>query len=68
MFSESITEIEGGPEIHVDHHSTLQLTCRVISGDKTPAYIIWQREDKVIIKHVSNPNCGGGLIMPVLLS
>jgi len=45
---ESITEIEGGPEIHVDKHSTLQLTCSVFSGDKTPAYIIWQRDDKIL--------------------
>ena len=47
IYTESITEIVGGPDIHVDHHATLKLTCRVYSGDKTPAYIIWQREDKV---------------------
>ena len=47
IYAESITEIVGGPDIHVDHHATLKLTCRVYSGDKTPAYIIWQREDKV---------------------
>ena len=42
-----MTEIIGGPDIHVDHHSTLQMTCKVTSGNKTPAYIIWQRDDKV---------------------
>ena len=42
-----MTEIVGGPDIYVDCHSTLQMTCRVTSGNKTPAYIIWQRDDKV---------------------
>ena len=47
--SESMTEIVGGPDIHVDRNSTLQMTCRVTSGNNTPAYIIWQRDDKVKI-------------------
>ena len=51
--SESMTEVVGGPDIHVDRLSTLQMTCRVTSGDKTPAFIIWQREDKVS-KNVGN--------------
>ena len=42
-----MTEIVGGPDIYVDRLSTLQLTCRVTSGDNTPAFIIWQKEDKV---------------------
>lgn len=45
---ESITEVVGGPDIHVDRQSTLQMTCRVTSGDKTPAFIIWQRDDKIL--------------------
>jgi len=45
---ESMTEVVGGPDIHVDRLSTLQMTCRVTSGDKTPAFIIWQREDKIL--------------------
>ena len=42
-----MTEVVGGPDIHVDRLSTLQLLCRVSSGNKTPAFIIWQRGDKV---------------------
>jgi len=45
---ESMTEVVGGPDIHVDRLSTLQMTCRVTSGDKTPAFIIWQRDDKIL--------------------
>jgi len=45
---ESMTEIVGGPDIYVDRLSTLQLTCRVTSGDNTPAFIIWQKEDKIL--------------------
>ena len=65
LCSESVTEIVGGPEVHVDHHSSLELTCRVHSGDKTPAYIIWQREDKVtkhnIIRLFLNRKLGAAL-------
>ena len=53
-FSESMTEVVGGPDIHVDRQSTLQMTCRVTSGDKTPAFIIWQRDDKVRL-YISGP-------------
>jgi len=45
---ESMTEIVGGPDIYVDRLSTLQLTCRVTSGENTPAFIIWQKEDKIL--------------------
>ena len=49
-----MTEVVGGPDIHVDRQSTLQMTCRVTSGDKTPAFIIWQRDDKVM-PYISAP-------------
>ena len=42
-----MTEVVGGPDIHVDRHSTMKMTCRVTSGDNTPAFIIWQRDNKV---------------------
>jgi len=45
---ESLTEVVGGPDIHVDRQSTLQMTCRVSSGDNTPAYIIWMRDSKIL--------------------
>jgi len=37
---ESITEVVGGPDIHVDRHSTLQMTCRVSSGQNIIINII----------------------------
>ena len=67
--SESVTEIVGGPDVHVDHHSTLELTCRVHSGDKTPAYIIWQREDKgTKQKHICASSLIGNLVVKVALN
>ena len=46
--SDSITEIDGSATgLVVERHSRLELTCRVTSGDRTPAFIIWQKENKV---------------------
>ena len=46
--SDSITEIDGSETgLVVERHSRLELTCRVTSGDRTPAFIIWQKENKV---------------------
>ena len=47
--SDSITEIDGSETgLVVERHSRLELTCRVTSGDRTPAFIIWQKENKVM--------------------
>ena len=56
---ESMTEIVGGPDIYVDRLSQLQLTCRVTSGDNNPAFIIWQKENKVgaSLEERANPCC-----------
>ena len=46
--SDSITEIDGSENgVVVERHSRLELICRVTSGDRTPAFIIWQKENKV---------------------
>ena len=46
--SDSITEIDGSEHgMVVERNSRLELTCRVTSGDRTPAFIIWQKENKV---------------------
>ncbi len=37
-----------GPDIYVDRLSTLVLTCRVDFGPRTPDYIIWKKDDKVL--------------------
>ena len=56
---ESMTEIVGGPDIYMDRLSRLQLTCRVTSGDNNPAFIIWQKENKVgaTLEERANPWC-----------
>jgi hypothetical protein len=46
--TEAKTEILEGPDIYVDRLSTLMLTCRLDFGPKTPEYVIWRKDDKVI--------------------
>ena len=48
LVAEAKTEILEGPDIYVDRLSTLMLTCRVDFGPKTPEYVIWRKEDKVL--------------------
>ena len=54
--SDSITEIDGSEHgMVVERNSRLELTCRVTSGDRTPAFIIWQKENKVCSSQSQSP-------------
>lgn len=52
MFSISVptATILGGPDLHVDKGSTINLTCSVKYSPDPPAYIFWYHHDEV-----SNP-------------
>ncbi|CAH0724452.1 unnamed protein product, partial [Brenthis ino] len=40
--------ILGGPDLHVDIGSTINLTCLIQFSPEPPAYIFWYHEDEVI--------------------
>ncbi|XP_075215141.1 zwei Ig domain protein zig-8-like [Lycorma delicatula] len=40
--------ILGGPDLHIDHGSTINLTCIVLYSPQPPAFIFWYHEDEVI--------------------
>nr|CAD7199557.1 unnamed protein product [Timema douglasi] len=39
--------ILGGPELHVDMGSTINLTCTIKYSPEPPAYIFWYHHDEV---------------------
>lgn len=39
--------IIGGPDLHVDKGSTINLTCSVKYSQEPPAYIFWFHQDEV---------------------
>lgn len=39
--------ILGGPDLHVDIGSTINLTCLIQFSPEPPAYIFWYHEDEV---------------------
>ncbi|XP_066255266.1 zwei Ig domain protein zig-8-like isoform X1 [Euwallacea similis] len=41
-------EILGGPDLHVDKGSTINLTCSIKFSPEPPAYIFWYHEEEVI--------------------
>ena len=41
-------QIIGGPDLHVDKGSTINLTCAVKYSPEPPAYIFWYHHDEVI--------------------
>lgn len=42
--------ILGGPDLHVDKGSTINLTCTVKFSPEPPAYIFWYHHEEVIKK------------------
>ncbi|CAF4950518.1 unnamed protein product [Pieris macdunnoughi] len=40
--------ILGGPDLHVDMGSTINLTCLIQFSPEPPAYVFWYHEDEVI--------------------
>jgi len=46
-FSEPVTEVLGGPDMHVDRGSTINLTCVSRFSPKPPPDVIWYHNDKV---------------------
>ncbi|CAG4962715.1 unnamed protein product [Parnassius apollo] len=50
MFSDAVpsARILGGPDLHVDIGSTINLTCLIQFSPEPPAYIFWYHEDEVI--------------------
>lgn len=40
--------ILGGPDLHVDKGSTINLTCTIKYSPKPPAFIFWYHHDEVI--------------------
>lgn len=47
IVSEPATEILGGPDLYIDHGSTINLTCVVLNSPEPPAYIFWNHNDAV---------------------
>ncbi|XP_039751981.1 zwei Ig domain protein zig-8-like [Pararge aegeria] len=49
MFSDGVpsARILGGPDLHVDIGSTINLTCLIQFSPEPPAYIFWYHEDEV---------------------
>uniref|UniRef100_A0A8D8Z450 Kin of IRRE-like protein 1 n=1 Tax=Cacopsylla melanoneura TaxID=428564 RepID=A0A8D8Z450_9HEMI len=45
---EPVTEIIGGPEILVEHGSTINLTCVIRYCPEPPAYIMWSHDQAII--------------------
>jgi hypothetical protein len=43
--------ILGGPDIHVDKGSTINLTCTIKYSPEPPAYIFWYHHDEVSALH-----------------
>uniref|UniRef100_A0A182VLP5 Ig-like domain-containing protein n=1 Tax=Anopheles merus TaxID=30066 RepID=A0A182VLP5_ANOME len=48
MKSMPTATIIGGPDLHVDKGSTINLTCAVKYSPEPPAYIFWYHHDEVI--------------------
>ncbi|XP_050680579.1 zwei Ig domain protein zig-8-like isoform X1 [Leptidea sinapis] len=50
MFADEVpsARILGGPDLHVDIGSTINLTCLIQFSPEPPAYIFWYHEDEVI--------------------
>lgn len=44
-------EILGGPDLHVDKGSTINLTCSIKFSPEPPAYIFWYHHDDVSLLH-----------------
>jgi hypothetical protein len=49
FLSEPSTEVLGGPDMHVDRGSTINLTCVSKFSPKPPPDVIWYHNDKVRI-------------------
>ncbi|XP_045524973.1 zwei Ig domain protein zig-8-like isoform X1 [Pieris brassicae] len=49
MFSDAVpsARILGGPDLHVDMGSTINLTCLIQFSPEPPAYVFWYHEDEV---------------------
>lgn len=47
--------ILGGPDLHVDIGSTINLTCLIQFSPEPPAYIFWYHEDEVSGRKVIIP-------------
>ncbi|KAL1453620.1 hypothetical protein WDU94_009947, partial [Cyamophila willieti] len=45
---EPVTEIIGGPEIFIEHGSTINLTCVIRFSPEPPAYIFWNHNEAII--------------------
>lgn len=49
IFTVPTATILGGPDLHVDKGSTINLTCAVKYSPEPPGYIFWYHHDEVII-------------------
>ncbi|XP_047021319.1 peroxidasin homolog isoform X3 [Helicoverpa zea] len=56
MFSDAVpsARILGGPDLHVDMGSTINLTCLIQFSPEPPAYIFWYHEDEQVISYDSS--------------
>nr|XP_037867259.1 zwei Ig domain protein zig-8 isoform X2 [Bombyx mori] len=56
MFSDQVpsARILGGPDLHVDIGSTINLTCLIQFSPEPPAYIFWYHEDEQVISYDSS--------------
>lgn len=49
MLTVPTAAILGGPDLHVDKGSTINLTCTIKYSPEPPAYIFWYHHDEVCI-------------------
>ncbi|XP_032528785.1 zwei Ig domain protein zig-8-like isoform X3 [Danaus plexippus] len=56
MYSDGVpsARILGGPDLHVDIGSTINLTCLIQFSPEPPAYIFWYHEDEQVISYDSS--------------
>lgn len=47
LFLVPTAQILGGPDLHVDKGSTINLTCSIKYSPEPPAYIFWYHHDDV---------------------
>ncbi|CAH2218222.1 jg879, partial [Pararge aegeria aegeria] len=59
--------ILGGPDLHVDIGSTINLTCLIQFSPEPPAYIFWYHEDEVSGRKVIIPFHSFTLLLDILI-
>lgn len=53
-FAEPITEVVGGPELHINKGSTINLTCIVKFAPEPPPTVVWSHNRQVSLQSLSS--------------